>query len=491
MFPLLTAAEAASLIPPACTLGLSGFTAAGTPKAVPRALALRARELESRGTPMRLRLITGASTGPDVDEALAQAGAIAWRAPFQSSTTLRKAINAGSCGFVDMHLSHLPQMIEYGFLGDIDWVVVEATEITRDGRVYLTTSGGLVPTLLRAAKNVIIELNRYHPQRLCEMHDIAVLPRPPLRSPIPIHEPLSRMGTPFAVVDPAKVRGVVENEQADGIEPFDPPTDASRRIAQHVAEFLARERAAGRVPIESLPLQAGVGNLSNAVLDALGRHPDIPPFQMFTEVLQDSQAALMEAGRLTGASTCALMFSDPVMRRVLDNLDFFAPRTVIRPQELSNNPGVIRRLGVVAINTVLEFDLTGCANSTHVRGTQMMNGIGGSGDFVRNSALSILIAPSIAKGGAISTVVPMCSHVDHTEHSIQVFCTEHGLADLRGLEPAQRARTIIDTCAHPDYRDYLRRYIERCPPGHLRQDLDHVFDLHRALQHTGTMKSAL
>jgi acetyl-CoA hydrolase len=382
-------------------------------------------------------------------------------------------------------------MLDYGFLGALDWVVVEASEVTRDGRVYLTTAGGLTPTLLRHARHVIIEVNRFHPPRLSELHDIVVLPRPPHRGPIPIHEPLSRIGTPFATVDPSRVVAIVEHDEKDGVDAFDAPNDVSSRIARHVAEFLAAERAAGRLPIESLPLQAGVGNLSNAVLLALGEHPDIPPFSMFTEVLQDSQAALLESGRLTGDSTCALMFSDPVMARMLGSLDRYASRLVIRPQELSNNPGVIRRLGVVAINTVLEFDLAGCANSTHVCGTQMMNGIGGSGDFVRNSAMSILMAPSVAKGGAVSAVVPMCSHIDHTEHSIQVFVTEQGLADLRGLGPTDRARVIIDRCAHPDYRDYLRNYIESCPAGHIRQDLSRAFDLHRAYQQTGSMKSAL
>lgn len=488
-FARLTADEAAALIPDACTLGLSGFTAAGTPKAVPRALARRAAERARAGSPMRLRLLTGASTGPDVDEALADA--IVWRAPFQSSASLRKKINQGICGFVDMHLSHVPQMLDYGFLGGVDVAVVEATEVTRDGRVYLTTSGGITPTLLRHAGRVIIERSGYHPSSLADMHDIAVLPRPPHRSPIPITEPLERLGKPFAQVDPSKIVGVVEHSQPDGIDPFDPPSDASRAIARHVAEFLAAERSAGRLPIEHLPLQAGVGNLSNAVLMALGEHPDIPPFSMYTEVLQDSQATLMERGTLTGASTCAIMFSDPVMQRVFERMDYFSPRIVIRPQELSNNPGVIRRLGVVAINTVLEFDLVGCANSTHVGGTQMMNGIGGSGDFVRNAALSILIAPSTAKRDSISTIVPMCSHVDHTEHSVQVFVTEQGLADLRGKGPADRARTIIDRCAHPAYRPYLHRYVEGCPPGHLRQNLPHAFDLHRAYSETGDMRSAI
>ena len=170
------------------------------------------------------------------------------------------------------------------------------------------------------------------------------------------------------------------------------------------------------------------------------------------------------------------------------DMDRFAPRIVLRPQELSNNPGVIRRLGVISINTVLEMDIYGNVNSTHVSGTHLMNGIGGSGDFVRNAYLSILVAPSTAKGGAISTVVPMVTHVDHTEHSVQVLVTEQGLVDLRGLGPMERARAIIERCAHPDYRDTLRRYVAESRMGHFRHDLSACFALHRRLLETGSMR---
>jgi acetyl-CoA hydrolase len=208
---------------------------------------------------------------------------------------------------------------------------------------------------------------------------------------------------------------------------------------------------------------------------------------MYTEVLQDSMLGLLEEGRLTGASTTALTLSDEAMERVFDNMDFFAPRVVLRPQELSNNPGVVRRLGVIAINTALEADIYGNVNSTHVGGTHLMNGIGGSGDFVRNAYLSIMVCPSLAKGGKISTIVPMVTHVDHSEHSLQVLVTEQGLADLRGKGPLERAKAIIENCAHPSYRPYLNRYLEEAPMGHIRHDLDRCFELHRNLRERGTM----
>ena len=485
-FPRLTPEEAASFISHGQTVGFSGFTPAGAVKLVPLALAARARAEHAAGRPFTLRVMTGASTG-SLDDVLAEAEAISWRAPYQSSSTLRKQINAGQVEFVDMHLSHVPQALLFGFFGPIDVAVVEASEVTRDGRVFLTTSIGVTPTLLHCAKQIIIEINHRHSPRLREMTDIAFLPPPPHRLPIPILEPLGKIGVPYVQVEASKIRGIVEHSAPDGVHPFNPPDAASRSIADRVVEFLIGELRMGRIPPEFLPLQAGVGNVANAVMARLGEHAEIPNFLMFTEVFQDSLVDLMERGRLTGASSTALTLTEPQLQRVYDNFDFFAPRIVLRPQELSNNPGVIRRFGVITLNTALEVDIYGHANSTHVAGINMMNGIGGSGDFTRNSYLSVFMCPSVAKGGRISSIVPMASHVDHNEHSVQVVVTEQGLADLRGLGPAARAAAIIDHCAHPAYRPYLRDYLSRAKTGHIRHDLATCFELHRNLLETGQM----
>lgn len=486
-YPILSAEEAAAHISDGATVGFSGFTPAGAAKAVPRALAARAKEHQARGEGFRIFVLTGASTGSALDEELAQADAIAWRAPYQSSTGLRKKINAEEVDFLDLHLSHVPQMIEFGFLGGIDFAVVEATEVTDDGRVFLTTSVGASPSYLRHAEKVIIEINRHHIPRLAEMHDIATLPKPPHRSPIPVHHPLGKMGTPFAYVDPKKVIGIVETDEPDGVPGFDEPDEVSRKIAEHVIRFLVSEMKDGRIPPDFLPLQAGVGNVANAVMAGVGSNPEIPPFYMYSEVFQDSLVELVENNRLLGASCTSLTLTEEALQRVYSNMDLFGRRVVLRPQELSNHPGLIRRLGVIAINTALEFDIYGCVNSTHVCGTQLMNGIGGSGDFARNAYLSFFVAPSVVKNGKISAVVPMCSHVDHNEHSVQILVTEQGLADLRGLSPLARARMIIDTCAHPAYRDYLRQYMESAKPGHIRHNLSRAFELHTNLLETGSM----
>ncbi|TXI25270.1 MAG: propionyl-CoA--succinate CoA transferase, partial [Roseateles sp.] len=142
-------------------------------------------------------------------------------------------------------------------------------------------------------------------------------------------------------------------------------------------------------------------------------------------------------------------------------------------------------------NGLIEADIYGNVNSTHVMGSRIQNGIGGSGDFARNAYLSIFMTPSTAKGGAISCIVPMVSHVDHTEHDVQIIVTEQGLADLRGLSPKERAALVIERCAHPDYRPLLRDYFERArrdaPGQHTPHQLGEAFAWHQRYLQQGRM----
>jgi succinate CoA transferase len=486
-FPRMTAAEAAELIGDGNLVAFSGFTAAGAAKAVPRALANRAEQLHTIGQPFQIRVLTGASTGSSLDDALAEADAISWRAPYQSSRPLRDQVNDGRVSFVDMHVSHVPQSVLFGFFGKVDVAVIEAAEVTRDGRVYLTTSIGASPTFLHAADKVILEVNRKQSSRISEMADIMIPKPPPCRLAIDLDHPMQRIGKTYVRIDPEKIIAVVETDQRDELGRFTPADPTSQAIAAHVVDFLHEELTADRIPRDFLPLQSGVGNVSNAVMQGIGQSADIPDFLMYSEVLQSSAFELMRGGRLRGASTCALTLTTEQMAELVDDIDFYSRRLVLRPQEISNNPAVIRQLGIIALNTALEVDLYGHVNSTHVCGRTMINGIGGSGDFARNAYLSIFVCPSVAKRGKISTIVPMCTHVDHNEHTVQAIVTEYGLADLRGLAPRDRARCIIDRCAHPAYRDYLHGYLCDAGAGHIRHDLTRCFELHRNLELYGSM----
>ena len=490
-FPQLTAAEAASLIENDNVIGFGGFTPAGSPKAVSKEIAQRAIEEHQAGRPFSIGVITGASTGPSLDGVLATSDAVKFRTPYQSDPELRKRINTGRTQFFDMHLSQLPQAVRYGFLGAMDWAIVEVCDVKPTGEVTLTSSVGASPTFLHQAKRVILELNKRHPAALRGFHDLYEPEDPPTRTHIPIYHPADRIGTETVQIDPSKIAGVVETDLDDEVAGFDEPNDVTRKIGENVADFLAGELRSGRIAPDFLPIQSGVGNIANAVLFAMGNHPDIPVFSMYTEVIQDSVIQLMRDGRIKFASGSSLTISNPVMRDLYRDLEQFRGKILLRPQEISNNPEIVRRLGIISINTALELDLYGNVNSTHVMGRQMMNGIGGSGDFTRNAFISIFTCPSTVKGGKISPIVPMVSHLDHSEHSVQIIVTEHGVADLRGKSPHERARLIIENCADPAYRPLLESYLALGGEAHTPQSFDNAYALHRAFLAGGDMRQAV
>lgn len=486
--PEITAEEAAAHINDGNTVGFSGFTPAGAAKAIPTALAKRAMAEHEAGRPFKIGVVTGASTGDSLDGELARAEAVAWRTPYQSDKFLRKAINAGKAHFFDMHLSLLPQSVRYGFLGKFDMAVIEACDVTDEGEVVLTTSVGATPTFCEVADKVLIELNDQHPQALRGLHDIYQPLDPPQRRELPVYSCKDRIGEVVVKIDPAKIIGVVKTSLPDEVGGFKDPDEATLRIGDNVAAFLAGELKRGTIPSSFLPIQSGVGNIANAVLGAMGGNPDIPPFEMFSEVIQDSVIGLMESGDVSFGSATSLTLSPPVLKRVYDNLDYFKERMLLRPQEISNNPELVRRLGIISINSAIELDIFGNVNSTHVMGKDLMNGIGGSGDFTRNAFISIFTCPSVAKGGAISTIVPLVSHMDHSEHSVQVVITEQGIADLRGKDPSERAKLIVENCAHPDYRGELTEYYQSVKGGHTPQTLNMAFAMHQQFLRTGSMR---
>ncbi|MDE6207323.1 MAG: succinate CoA transferase [Muribaculaceae bacterium] len=489
-FNTLTAQEAAEMIPNGATIGLSGFTAPGTPKAVSEALAEKAIREHEAGRPFKVNMFTGASTSDHVDGVMARANAYNWRAPYQNVPDLRKRINAHDCHYFDRHLSEMAQEVRYGFYGDIDFAIIEAADITDDGEIVLGCAVGNVATYAALAKNIIIELNDKLPKSLLGMHDIYTPLDPPYRREIPIYHANDRVGSPVLKVDPAKVRGIVHTSSYDCVKPFTAPDEVSNQIGRNVVRFLVGEYTAGRLPKEFLPLQSGVGNVANAVLYDLGESKELPPFMMYTEVIQDAVLELIQKGKCTFASTCSMTFTDDTEKKLFSDMAFFHDKILMRPAEISNNPEVIRRLGVIAMNTALEADIFGSVNSTHVLGTKMMNGIGGSGDFTRNAYISIFSCPSVSKGGLISNIVPMVAHPDHSEHSVDVLVTDQGIADLRHKDPVERAHTIIENCAHPMYRELLRDYLNLGIQGQTPHHLKAAFAFHNAFSDTGDMRNA-
>ena len=486
----ITAAEGAALIKHGENIALSGFTPSGAAKAVTKALAKIALAEHEAGREFQVGIFTGASTGQSTDGDLANANAIRYRAPYTTNADFRKHVNMGEIAYNDIHLSQMAQELRYGFLGEVDWAILEVCDLEEGEttcKAYLTSAGGISPTAARLAKHVILEHNTFHSPDAKYLHDVYELQDPPHRQAIPIINVSDRIGKPYVEIDASKIVGVVECHIPDEARAFKDLDPVTEQIGNNVAEFLVSDMKRGIIPPSFLPLQSGVGSTANAILAALGQNKCVPDFNIYTEVLQDAVVEMMLEGRVKDASTCSLTVTNESLMKVYGNIDYFKNHLTLRQSEISNHPEIIRRLGIIAINTALEVDIYGNANSTHISGTKMMNGIGGSGDFERNAYISIFTCPSVAKAGMISSIVPMVSHHDHTEHDVNIIVTEQGVADLRGKSPIQRAQCIMEHCAHPDYKQLLWDYLKLAKGGHTKHYLPAAFAMHDTLARKGDM----
>lgn len=481
---IVSAEEAASWITDGMTLGLSGFTRAGDAKAVPLALIDRA-ETES----FKVNVFTGASLGSDIDRLLAESGIVNKRLPFQADRAMRNKINEGAHLFVDQHLSHTAEMLRAGTLESIDYAIIEAVAITEDGLLIPSTSVGNSLAFVANAENIIIEINTAQSANFEGLHDLYDLAKQGERGPIPLTKADERIGTKGIPLNLDRVRGIVLTNQADSPSTIESPDEETEVMAEHLLTFLRSEIEAGRLTEKLAPLQSGIGSVANAVLHGMVKS-EFKDLEVYSEVLQDAVFDLIDAGKVKFASCASITLSEEKMDKVFNNLDEYKDKIIMRPQEISNHPELIRRLGLISINTALELDIYGNVNSTHVSGTKMMNGIGGSGDFARNARLAIFVTKSIAKGGDISSIVPFVSHVDHTEHDVDVIVTEQGYADLRGLAPRERVPLIIENCVHPMYKEQLWAYYNEALErgGQTPHVLEKALSWHINLAKNGTMR---
>lgn len=490
-----TADEAAEYVHHGDKVGISGFTGAGYPKALPGAIARKAEENHAKGREFMIDLFTGASTADDCDGVLANANAVRFRTPYQSDPIMRKKINDGTTFYADYHLSESGMYVNQGFFGQMNVAIVEAVRITEEGHIIPSSSIGNNVEYLDAAERIIIEVNSWQSEELEGMADIYRVGDIPNRQPIPITEAGQRIGTPYIDIDLDKVVAVVETDHADRNAPFKPADEISEKIAGNFLDFLEGEVAAGRLSYDKYVMQSGVGNVPNAVMAGL-LDSKFENIKAYTEVIQDGMVDLIDAGKMSVASATAFSLSPEYAHRMNEEASNYAKTIILRPQQISNHPEIARRIGLIATNGMVECDIYGNVNSTNVMGSRMMNGVGGSADFTRNSYISSFITPSVAKGGSISAVVPFVSHVDHTEQDVKVIITEYGYADLRGLAPRERAPKII-ALAHPDYRAMLEDYYDRAlhyakenkvmQTPHL---LSEALSFHERFIATGTMKKS-
>lgn len=487
---VMSAEEAAQFINHGDKVGMSGFTGAGYPKALPAAIAEKAKAEHSKGDEFAIDVFTGASTAPDCDGVMAEADAVRFRMPYQSDPIMRKKINEGTIKYADTHLSHSGMLVEEGFFGNLDVAVIEVVRITEDGHLIPSSSVGNNLEYTAAADRIILEVNSWQSEHLEGMHDIWRMPTLPNRIPIPITSCGDRIGSTWMEIDTDKVVAVVETDAADRNAPFKPVDEISQKIAGNFLDFLEGEVRAGRLFYDRYIMQSGVGNVPNAVMSGL-LDSKFENIQAYTEVIQDGMVDLIDAGKMTVASATSFSLSPEYADKMNAGAETYRESIILRPQQISNHPEVIRRVGLIATNGLIEADIYGNVNSTNVSGSRMMNGIGGSGDFTRNGYISSFITPSQAKGGAISAVVPFASHIDHHEHDVMVVISEYGYADLRGLAPRDRVPKMI-AIAHPDYRPLLEEYYQRATTGDNKflqtpHDLATAFDFHLNLARFGSM----
>ncbi len=446
----VTSAEnAAQAIRDGMVVATCGTALSGYPRSVFGALCERIR----KGDALQIHLLCTGPLGPEVEDSLTEVKGICRRIGTVGSRGLRQAINRGEAGFLEGKTGKLSQYARRGYYGKIDLAVVEAAGVNERGEVIPGICVYDSPDWLELASAVIIEINVRRPLEMEGMHDIY---RPEPGRCVPLNDPLERIGGPYIPVDPAKVKHIVFSDLDDRDIPSSAPSERALRIAGNIREFLQREKAIqGTLP----PLEVGIGETLNAFVSDLGRG-ELSDLIFYQAVATDPLLDLIDAGRVKGVSCNSLRFSGSALKRFFSRLEHYRKYFIFRPVTLTNSAEMLSRFGVIAINSGLEADIQGQINSSHSRGTQLIGGIAGSYDFARNSSISIFALPSTSQKGKVSSIVSRVSHVDHTEHEVDVVITEHGTADLRGIEPYERARRIIE-CADPQFREPLKAYVEK------------------------------
>jgi len=464
------------------TIGTAGGFQFGYPKTIFSALRRYKKEIE-------IELWTGGPVGEEIDGLLSKDGILKRRLGQQSNATLRKLINSRRISFSDLRSGIFPQQVAAGFYGQLDLAIIEAVGITKNGHIIPSVSLFDGATFVKMAKKIIIEINPFYPIELDGIHDVYLPEPPPKRKIIPIEHPGDRIGVPHIAFDREKLACIVEASLPDPIISRKDPDPTSQTIGSNLVAFLKKETDAGRLPSELLPLQIGLGNTADAFARELA-NSNFGRVTVYSGGVGDGILDLIDSGKVEVVSTSGLYFTTEGQKRLFEKLDFYKKFIVIRPLDVADCPEVIQRIGVIAVNSALEIDIYGHVNSTHIQGSQIIAGIGGSGEFAQNSYLSIFITPSTNRHKSISAVVPFVSHIDHTEHTVDIIVTEQGVADLRGLEPVKRAECIIQNCAHPDYRDQLEEYLKKAiekSSGHEPHIIQEAFSFHKRYAETGTM----
>ncbi|MBI9101315.1 MAG: hypothetical protein JEY99_02790 [Spirochaetales bacterium] len=478
---MATAEQAASFIQDGMTVAMSGYSMAGYPKAVVEALVDR----KQGGEDLSINLITGANV-PWLDEKLGHEQMIGRRAPMCASRVVAGQANNGSMRYVEQQMCKMPRLLRRNSFGKIDIAVVEALGFNENGDLIPTNAIGFMNYLMDAAEHIIVEINTAQPEKLMALHDVYIPQAPPDTQPIPLTSVNQRIGSGGIPVHEDKILFIVETSIPEQVGALASGNEVTKKIAAHLFDFLEVEYQAtgGILP----PIQTGFGGIANSIADAFQKST-FHDLQFFCGGITETILELMVSGKATALSTGGIGMSPRVVE-ILETMPNIQDHLVIRNGDITNNSEIIGRLGLMALNTGIEIDVYGNVNSSHISGSRVVNGIGGGANFAQNAGLSVILIPSIAKGGAISSIVPMVSHQDICEHDVDIVVTENGLADLRGLDDGERADALIANCASQVYReqllDYIRLAREKCG-GHHPQLPEEAFRWYKRLREDKTM----
>lgn len=476
-----TAEDASALITDSMHVAMSGYSGAGYPKAVVESL----RERKIAGEDFGINLTTGANV-PWVDERLGSVGLLKKRAPMVAHKVLGTLVNKGEVHYVEQQMNRMPRLLRRNAFGPIDLLVVEALGFDAQGNLIPTNSIGMLDYLMQAADKIIIEINRAQHERLASLHDIYITQAPPFTQPIPLVKPNQRIGKRGIPFDHRKIVAIVETDIPEISTQVYKATQVSSTIAQNLFNFLEVEYKdlKGFLP----PVQTGFGTISDSITTGF-QNTNFKDIQFFCGGVGESAMTLLESGKALSLSTGGLGMNEKVAS-ILSSFAHLEDSLVIRNGSVTNSSEIINRLSLIALNTGIEIDIYGNVNSSHITGSRVVNGIGGGANFAQNSGLSVVLIPSLSKGGAISNIMPMVSHQDINEHDVDVVITENGVADVRGLDDVQRAEKIISSCASLEYKESLSLYLQRAiqiSGGHHPQIPLEAFGWYKRLKETGTM----
>lgn len=474
--------DAANFVKDSMNIAMSGYSAAGYPKAIVR--ALRKRKLA--GDLSNINLITGANV-PFIDEQLGDINLINKRAPMIAHKSIRSFVNNGNIKYCEQQMNKMPRLLQANAFGKIDILIVEASGFDNEGNLIVSNSIGMINHLINHANKIIVEINIALNDKIKKLHDIYELNEFPNTQAIPLTKANQRIGTNSIKFDHNKLIAVIENEEKEISTQLFQGTQTSEKITSHLFNFLEIEykNLNGLLP----PIQTGFGAISDSITNGFN-NTKFKDINFFCGGIGEAAMNLFEKGKAISLSTGGLGLNENVERILLSNNNI-EKSIIIRNGDITNSSEIINRLSLIALNTGIEIDIYGNVNSSHVSGNRVINGIGGGANFAQNSGLSIILIPSISKGDAISNIVPMVSHQDICEHDVDVIISENGIADVRGLDDIDRAKKIINNCSSPQYRELLISYFLKALKdvgGHHPQMPLEAFKWHARLKETGSMK---